>query len=319
MFYTWVIEMPYRGRIAPTPSGVMHLGHAQTFYIAWKRAQQAHGELILRIEDLDQQRCRPKYLEQLLEDLAWFGLTWQEGPSLSTRENLVKDFGPYVQSKRMNFYIESWQYLYQRGFIYPSPQSRREISLLSISAPHEEGNISVEPLFPICLRVPHSEIPKDLVSPGNYNWRFRVPDNRTISFFDIRCGEQQFTAGVDFGDFLVWRADGFPSYELAVVVDDHFMGITEVVRGEDLLLSTCRQILLYEALDWMSSLPSFFHCPLVRDEKGLRMAKRTSPTSTLSQLRSDGWTPERIRTDLLPDLSLLDENKDTSDHIEEKL
>jgi glutamyl/glutaminyl-tRNA synthetase len=284
----------------------MHLGHAQTFYIAWKRALENKGQLVLRIEDLDQQRCRPHYLEQLLDDLKWFGLVWDEGPQTSQLRSfdpLIEPFGPYEQRHRMDLYHSSWLSLYRGGFIYPSPQSRKEISQFSISAPHEEGNISAEPLFPVCLRLPESEIPKDLTHPGKHNWRFRVPDGRNLSFLDLKCGQQNFIAGIDFGDFLVWRADGFPSYELAVVVDDFSMGITEVVRGEDLMLSTGRQLLLYEALGWADHIPSFFHCPLVRDEKGLRMAKRASPMATLSQLRADGWTPERIRNELLPDIA----------------
>lgn len=305
--------MPYRGRLAPTPSGVMHLGHAQTFYIAWKRAQERDGQLILRIEDLDKIRCRSEYLERMIEDLQWFGLDWQEGPYLKQCNDVTNDSlaesssscGPYEQSKRMDFYLSAWLALYSGGFIYPSPHSRKEISQLSISAPHEEGNVSMEPIFPVSCRTPDSQIPKDLVHPGNCNWRFRVPDGQAISFVDLRCGQQSFIAGKDFGDFLVWRADGFPSYELAVVVDDHHMGITEVVRGEDLLLSTSRQLLLYEALGWATQLPSFYHCPLVRDENGLRMAKRASPVATISKLRSDGWTPERIRAELLPNLESL--------------
>jgi glutamyl/glutaminyl-tRNA synthetase len=301
--------MPYRGRLAPTPSGVMHLGHAQTFYIAWKRAQEFEGQLILRIEDLDKVRCRPQYLDQMIDDLQWFGLNWQEGPQIKqcgANNSLIESSsGPFEQSKRMDFYLAAWLALYRGGFIYPSTHSRKEISQLSISAPHEEGNISAEPIFPLVCRLPESQIPKDLVHPGNCNWRFRVPDGQTISFVDLRCGQQNFVAGKDFGDFLVWRADGFPSYELAVVVDDRHMGITEVVRGEDLLLSTSRQLLLYEALGWASEVPSFYHCPLVRDENGLRMAKRASPVATISKLRSDGWTPERIRTELLPTLESL--------------
>lgn len=314
----------YRGRLAPTPSGKMHLGHAQTFYIAWKRAQENNGTIILRIEDLDQGRCRSHFLEEFLRDLEWFGITWSEGPQTS---NL------YFQSQRHDIYLQTWKILYQNGFIYPSKESRRQIlaelssissslatssttstsftttsttsseSTISISAPHEENNISAEPIFPEKFRLQQSEVPKDLTHPGNLNWRFRVPDGRIISYHDNRCGEQHFTCGEHFGDFLVWRNDGFPSYELAVVVDDLDMKITEVVRGEDLLLSTARQILLYEALGFSTQIPLFFHCPLVRDENGTRLAKRTSPLATISHLRENGYTPERIRSELLPNLA----------------
>jgi glutamyl/glutaminyl-tRNA synthetase len=272
----------YRGRIAPTPSGEMHLGHAQTFYIAWKRAKLFNGSLVLRVEDLDFGRCRTHYLDQMIDDLSWFGLTWDEGPGSHLKE-ILTCYGPYEQSKRMDLYTSAWKSLFQSGHIYPSPHSRRDI-ISALSAPHEEHN-SLETIFPPHLRPDPASIPRDLIHPGTQNWRFRVPDGRKITYRDIRCGEKSYTAGEDFGDFLIWRSDGYPSYELAVVVDDYAMGITEVVRGEDLLLSTARQILLYEALGWDASIPNFFHCPLVRDGNGVRLAKR-APSSTLSTLRS---------------------------------
>ena len=124
------------------------------------------------------------------------------------------------------------------------------------------------------------------------NWRFQVPDGAVICFTDERCGPQRFVAGRDFGDFLVWRKDGLPSYELAVVADDHAMAITEVVRGADLLLSTARQLLLYRALGWTP--PAFYHAPLVRDAEGRRLAKRADAVS-LRELRKAGMTPEEVR------------------------
>ena len=128
--------------------------------------------------------------------------------------------------------------------------------------------------------------------PGDINWRFRVPDGDVIAFVDRHLGPQAFTAGEDFGDFIVWRRDGFPSYELAVVADDHAMGITEVVRGEDLLLSAAKQILLYRCLGWPA--PDVYHCSLVRDESGRRLAKRDGAKS-LRTLRQQGHTPDVIR------------------------
>jgi glutamyl-tRNA synthetase len=146
-------------------------------------------------------------------------------------------------------------------------------------------------LFPPALRPPQ-DAGREYFEPGCINWRFRVPDGRTIVFTDARCGDLRYTAGVDFGDFLVWRKDGFPSYELAVVADDHAMQITEVVRGEDLLMSTARQLFLYEALGWPP--PRFYHCPLVRDESGQRLAKRHASLS-LRTLREQGRQPEDLR------------------------
>jgi len=166
--------------------------------------------------------------------------------------------------------------------------------MAAITAPHE-GDTEV--IFPVSLRAEPGSFSNELDNPGNVNWRFRVPIGRAVCFDDHLCGPQQFFAGTDFGDFVVWSSSlQMPSYELAVVVDDADMGITEVVRGCDLLLSTARQILLYEALEL--SVPSFFHCPLMRDSEGRRMAKRERDGSTtLKGLRDSGWTPDKIIQD----------------------
>lgn len=265
--------------MAPTPTGHLHLGHAKTFWVAQQRATQFGGELILRIEDLDRDRCKPQYYSDLLEDLAWFGFRWQAGPDVGG------DCGPYAQRDRQPFYRQVWLQLNQTGLIYPSPHSRRDVAG-ALNAPHEGDR---EIIFPVRLRPVTWESVND---PGAVNWRFRVPDGETIAFVDQNLGPQSFTAGQDFGDFIVWRRDGFPSYELAVVADDQAMAISEVVRGEDLLLSTAKQILLYRALGW--AIPAFYHCPLVRDQTGRRLAKRDGAHS-LRSLRQQGLTPRQIR------------------------
>jgi len=216
----------------------------------------------------------------MLEDLRWFGLVWDEGPDLGGQ------YGPYSQSERLSTYLETWRVLQRTGSIYPSPHSRKDVQA-ALTAPHDDGN---EPLFPPALRPPLGTGNK-LDDPGTMNWRFRVPDGRPIAFDDGRLGEIRRTAGVDFGDFLVWRKDGFPSYELAVVADDHAMRISEVVRGEDLLTSTARQILLFDALGWQA--PDYYHCPLLRDDAGQRLAKRTSALA-LRELRSHGHTSAEL-------------------------
>jgi glutamyl-tRNA synthetase len=236
---------------------------------------------VLRNEDLDRDRCRQQFVQAMLEDLRWFGLVWDEGPDVGGPH------APYSQSERAAFYLEIWRALQRAGSIYPSPHSRKDVQA-ALTAPHDDGN---EPLFPSELRPPLGT-GCQLVGLGAVNWRFRVPDGRTIVFEDGRLGEIRRTAGLDFGDFLVWRKDGFPSYELAVVADDHAMRITEVVRGEDLLTSTARQLLLYEALGWHA--PAFYHCPLLRDDAGERLAKRAAALS-LRTLREQGCTPEEIR------------------------
>ena len=269
----------YRGRLAPTPTGHLHLGHARTFWLAQQRAQQADGALVLRVEDLDAARCKPQYYKDLIEDLRWVGLQWQEGPKLGG------EYGPYRQCERLALYRCVWQQLSQAGVIYPSPHSRKDVAN-ALSAPHEGER---EIIFPMKLRPENWEI---VDAPGEVNWRFRVPDGERVEFVDQNLGEFCFVAGEDFGDFVVWRRDGFPSYELAVVVDDYAMAISEVVRGEDLLLSTAKQILLYRALGW--AVPRFYHCRLVRDESGRRLAKRDGVRS-LRALRARGITPAQIR------------------------
>lgn len=272
----------YRGRLAPTPTGHLHLGHAHTFWIAYERAIQGTGHLILRVDDIDKARCRDEYTRDAIEDMQWFGIDWNEGPE---RDG---GYGPYVQSERMHFYLHAWKQLADVGAIYPSPHSRKDVET-ALSAPHAGENS--EPVFPKELRPARGtwKIPE---GPEGVNWRFRVRDGETISFVDKNYGEVSFKAGVDFGDFLVWRRDGFPSYELACAVDDHAMLITEVVRGADLLLSTARQLLLYRTLGWAT--PDFYHCPLVRDGEGKRLAKRDYSLS-LRVLREQGYKPEQLR------------------------
>ena len=267
---------PYRGRIAPTPTGDMHAGHARTFMTAWRRAQEANGSIVLRIEDLDPLRCKPEYTEHAIEDLTWLGIRWTEGP--------------IHQSRRRPVYEAVWQRLRDAGVIYPSTVSRKELRDAA-HAPHEEDE--AEPIFPPELRAPPGE-GRAATSPAGVVWRFRVPDGKAIHFMDGLRGPQTFTAGADFGDFVVWRKDDVPAYELAVVADDVDMGITEVVRGEDLLLSTARQLLIYRALGVAP--PAWYHTPLMRDAEGRRLAKRHAPLS-IRTLREQGMTPEEILWD----------------------
>jgi glutamyl-tRNA synthetase len=249
--------------------------------MAQERARQRAGALVLRNDDLDRERCKPEFVAALIEDLRWFGLEWDEGPDIGG------PFTPYSQSERLDWYAEVWRQLHATGAIYPSLHSRKDVQQ-ALVAPHEGDD---EPLFPMVLRPPEGE-GNDAAAPGMVNWRFRVPDGREVAFIDERLGQVYRTAGVEFGDFIVWRKDGFPSYELATVADDHAMAISEVVRGEDLLTSTARQLLLYEALGW--SPPAYYHCPLLRDADGVRLAKRHAALS-LRRLREDGRRPDELR------------------------
>lgn len=335
----------YRGRLAPSPTGYLHLGHARTFWIAWQRARTAHGKLVFRNEDLDYQRCKPEFVRAMYEDLHWLGLDWDEGPELSFQTGKsgqpgdrdlggnVSDalsggssvghggtgrssFGPYSQSERRSFYLAAWRKLRDSGLIYPCTCSRKDLER-ALSAPHEEPLHG--PLHGAALHragsanaVPSEgdppgaddELPypgtcrekigtaKDYDSPTGVSWRFKVPDGETISFNDGYFGRQQFAAGRDFADFLLWRRDDIPAYQLAVVVDDAAMQITEVVRGADLLKSTARQLLLIRALGYPT--PAYFHCPLLRDEKNVRLAKRHDALS-LRKLREQGVKVEELR------------------------
>ncbi len=279
------IPLPYRGRLAPSPTGHLHLGHARTFWIAQERARQRGGSLILRNEDLDGPRCKPEFARAALEDLKWFGFNWSEGPDWGG------PFASYNQSERIPHYRAAFEQLWASGFIYPCICSRKDIQQAA-TAPHAEDG---EPIYPgTCRPKESSTLTKDLPTKTQANWRFRVTDGEAVEFVDGRSGPQRFIAGHDFGDFPVWRHDDLPSYQLAVVVDDAAMRITDVVRGEDLLPSTARQLLLYHALGLTP--PAFYHCPLMKDEKGDRLAKRHDALS-LRKLREEGATPEELRRD----------------------
>ena len=336
----------YAGRLAPSPTGLLHLGHARTFWIAAERARMAEGtkgtqgtkgsegtegtegELFLRNDDLDGARCRAEYVAAMVEDLRWLGLRWR-GAMVS-------------QSERVPLYRAALARLHAAGVIYPCKRSRRDVAEAA-SAPHEGGSgtgcqpvksgtgilpvesntgrmpvdlretragspchskptgwqpvpldAHDEPVFPREWRpaagAPVPALPR-AGDPITTNWRFRVPDDETICFTDNALGPQRAVAGRDFGDFLVWRRDNLPSYQLACAVDDAAMGITEVVRGADLVKSTFRQILIFRALGAMA--PQYYHCPLMNDDGGQRLAKRHDALA-LRALRARGVTPDEI-------------------------
>jgi glutamyl-tRNA synthetase len=210
-----------------------------------------------------------------MEDLRWWGLDWDEGPDCGG------PCGPYQQSLKLEKFRVALERLKSTGHVYPSSHSRKEIAAENPKLSPVNG----DPIFPSRFRPGESEwnnVPE-------VNWRFQVPDGRQIQFHDNRLGSQSFVAGEDFGDFIVWKKDNWPAYELGVVVDDREMQITEVVRGEDLLISTAKQILIYEALGWQS--PQWYHCPLVIDpETGYRMSK-THKSKSLRALREEGAVP----------------------------
>ena len=266
-------RMRYLGRLAPSPTGYLHLGHARTFLIAAERAAAVGGALLLRIDDLDGQRSRPEYLAGIVEDLQWLDIAWQ-GETLR-------------QSQRLHLYRHAFERLQASGVVYPCVCSRRDLAAAA-HAPHAEDED--DPVYPGTCR---SGTVRGLAAgEGAAAWRFRVPDGEVVRFVDALAGPQAFVAGQDFGDFVVVRRDGVPSYQLASVVDDAAMDITEVVRGRDLLRSTARQILLQRAMGYAE--PEWAHCSLVLNDRGERLAKRDGARS-LRSLREAGLSAEAVR------------------------
>lgn len=262
----------YRGRLAPSPTGYLHLGHARTFWLAHQRARSAGGTLLLRNDDLDASRCRPEFVTAFQEDLRWLGLTW-DGPIIS-------------QSQRLPLYRAALARLHAAGLIFPCTRSRRDVAEAA-GAPHFDD----EPIYPKSFRPPPDTPLPPLTDRITTNWRFRVPDDEELVFIDAHFGPQRAVAGRDFGDFLVWRKDDVPSYQLACAVDDADLHITEVVRGADLIQSTFRQLLLFRALG--APAPTYHHCPLVTDDAGQRLAKRHDSLA-LRTLRAQGQTPSDL-------------------------
>ena len=290
-------DRAYRGRLAPSPTGCLHLGHARTFWTAQERARENGGTLVLRNEDLDRARCKPEFVAAMLEDLRWFGCEWQEGPDCGG------PFGPYKQSERYDLYRAAFDKLRADECIYPCTCSRKDIQAAA-SAPHAGDDELIYPgtcrphesyklqVASYRLGSPNAEPATCRLQTATTSWRFRVTDGEAISFTDGHFGPQQFLAGRDFGDFVIWRNDDVPAYQLACVVDDAAMRITEVVRGADLLVSAARQLLLYRALGLTP--PAFYHCPLMTDEAGVRLAKRHEALN-LRTFRQRGFAPESLR------------------------
>ena len=268
------------GRFAPSPSGRMHLGNLLCALLSWLSAKSAGGRLILRIEDLDTGRCRPEYAQQLEADLRWLGLCWDEGGS---------DGGPhapYDQSRRTALYQQALEELERQGAVYPCFCTRAQLH--AASAPHREDGLTVYP--GTCRNLTPEQIAQKTRESGRAPaLRLRVPEE-AIAFTDGHMGPVRENLPTDCGDFLLRRSDGLYAYQLAVVVDDAAMGVTEVVRGADLLSSTPRQLLLYRMLGLTP--PRFCHFPLLLDSRGRRLSKRDGALG-LEALQSR-YAPEEI-------------------------
>jgi glutamyl-tRNA synthetase len=265
---TVVIER-IRGRLAPSPTGAQHIGNARTYLIAWLWTRSRNGELVLRIEDIDSPRIKEGAAQQSLDDLRWLGLDW--------------DGEPVVQTSRMPLYRAVLDDLKARELVYPCSCSRSDI-LNAASAPHAEHE---GPSYPGTCASRNVRDADRLGSP--YSWRFRVRESPM--FRDEFVGPTHINLFQLGGDFVIWKNTDTPAYQLAVVADDSEMQITEVLRGDDLIPSTPRQILLYQALQKIP--PMFAHVPLVTGEDGRRLAKRHGDTR-ISSLRELGIHPERI-------------------------
>lgn len=279
---------PYRGRLAPSPTGGLHLGIARTSLCAWLRARQSRGSLVLRIEDIDTPRVVPGSAASIMDDLRYLGLDWDEGPDCGG------PFGPYMQSQCTQRYLDALAQLRARGLAYPCTCSRKEIAGLA-SAPH--GDLG--PLYPGTCRSgarPNARPPA---------LRFKH-DGPAPGFTDLLAGPYPDPV-VD--DFVLQRGDGMFSYQLAVVVDDIAMQISEVVRGDDLLSSTPRQLALYRALG--AEPPAFLHVPLLLGPDGRRLSKRHGAPA-IAHYRAAGVPAERIVGFLATTLGLLPEPRPIS-------
>ena len=285
------------GRYAPSPSGPLHLGNLRTALLAWLQARLAEQPFILRMEDLDLPRVKVGSNEQILKELHWLGLDWDQGPDCGGPA------APYEQSARTPFYQQAFKQLLGQDLIYPCYCSRKDIQHAA-SAPHahEYGSI-----YPGTCRDPEQRAEMKQRHPDKTAaWRYRVP-TRTVTFEDRIIGSVSQSLDQEVGDFVIKRADGLFAYQLAVVVDDGMMGISDVVRGADLLDSTARQVELFEILGY--PVPRFWHVPLMVDSSGARLSKRDGSDS-LEVWRQQGKSAEELIGHLAHSVGLI--NRDCS-------
>jgi glutamyl-tRNA synthetase len=283
-----------RGRYAPSPSGDLHLGNLRTALLAWLFARSMHGQFVLRIEDLDRPRMQPGATEGMLADLRWLGIDWDEGP------NCGGPYNPYIQSERSEIYQHYLNHLLEADLIYPCYCSRAEIAHAA-SVPQQGAGDG--PRYPgTCRHLSHAQCKRYEASGRRPSLRFRVDEERVVSFSDLVVGPQRQHVQQEVGDFIVYRSDGIFAYQFAVVVDDALMQLNQVVRGADLLSSTARQILLFEALGF--SAPTFAHVPLVLNADGKRLAKRIQSMG-LAPLRAMRKTPQAIVGELAASCGLV--------------
>lgn len=277
---------PITGRLAPSPTGYLHLGNAWAFLLAWLAARAAQGRIILRMEDIDPDRSRAHFAEAIIHDLHWLGLDWDEGPDSSAT------YASYTQSQRLPLYTAAIENLTRAGHVYPCYCTRKELRTLA-AAPHV-GDAGA-PYPNICRDLsPAQRAAKEQAarkSGRGSTLRLRCPEGADFTFDDAVQGPQHMSLHDCGGDFALRRSDGVIAYQLAVVVDDALMGVNQVVRGDDIRISTPRQMLLCHMLGY--PLPHYAHLPLLLDHNGERLAKRHASLS-LGALREAGVSPQAI-------------------------
>lgn len=266
------------GRFAPSPTGRMHLGNVYCALMSWLSVKSKGGKWVLRIEDLDRERSRKEFADLIEDDLRWLGLDWDEGGSAGGLN------GPYYQSLRDDIYKKYFNRLSEQGLVYPCFCKRAD--LLAASAPHASDGRAI--YAGTCRGLSPEEVVSKMQESAP-SWRLKV-GSQTVSFTDLAAGETSLDLATEVGDFVIRRANGTFAYQLAVVVDDALMGVTEVVRGNDLLSSASQQIFLYDLLGLKA--PSFAHIPLMCAPDGRRLCKRDKSLE-MSELRA-AYTPEEI-------------------------
>jgi len=286
-----------RGRFAPSPSGRMHLGNIWAMMAAWLSVKKQGGTMVLRMEDLDPVRSKKEYADQIIDDLAWMGLTYEEGPDCGG------DFGPYTQDERRHMYEDALETIKKQGLLYPCYCSRKDLQ--AVRAPHRGEGQFVYPGF--CRNLsPEEQMERALKKKPSL--RFLMPD-QIDCYRDLNYGEQCQDLQGQVGDFILRRADGVHAYQLAVVVDDALMEISEVVRGADLLSSTHHQRVLYQTLGVEA--PQFGHVPLLVGKDGERLSKRFKSLD-MGQLRAGGWKPEELAGLLLFEAGMMEKEEPIS-------
>ncbi len=280
-----------RGRYAPSPSGVQHLGNIQSAIIAWLQVRLAGGEFALRMDDIDTPRVKEGSAQQILDDLRWLGMDWDVFEDI---EYAPDTNGIYVETDYLAQYTAAFQALKIQGYLYPCACSRKDIRQ-QVAKPNESGHY----VYPGTCRGRDSA---SFAHDQQLVWRFKVPD-KEITFVDMLMGEQSQNVSAAWGDIIIKRFNDMYAYQLVSVVDDITMGVTDVVRGADLLDSTPGQIALFNALG--AQAPRFWHVPLKTDAKGNKLSKRDGSDS-LQMLREKGKTPEQVIGRLAYELGLLE-------------